>query len=391
MIDLTALTQAFHHHYPGIPEPPQIFFAPGRINLIGEHTDYNGGLVFPAAITFGTYGVVSPREDGLVRLFSHNFELVGEVTLDLQAPMHKADHEDWTVYVKGVIATLVAKGYTLTKGCDVYVQGNIPNGAGLSSSASLELLFVELLCALNDHSLAPIDKAKLAQQAEHWVGVNCGIMDQFAIAMGKAGHAIQLNTGTMAYTYAPVDLGAYQLLIMNTNKQRELAESKYNERRQECEQALALLDTSLPYLCSLTVDDFHNLNQGLAGSPILFRRAQHAITESHRVAQAAKVLEAGDLPAFGQLLNDSHASLKQDYEVTGNELDTIVALAQAQPGVLGARMTGAGFGGCALALVHGDQVAAVQDAVAKAYTQAIGYAPTFYTCTLGSGVGRVCP
>lgn len=388
MINATDLNTRFHQHFTPTNDTPQLYFSPGRVNLIGEYTDYNGGFVFPAAITFGTYGVVRPRTDNLIHMFSGNFPDVGVQTLALSATdTPKSEH--WTVYVQGVVATLQASGYTLQHGFDVYVFGDIPNGAGLSSSASIELLFIEILNELNSLGIDPVEKAKLAQKAEHWVGVNCGIMDQFAIAMGREGHAIKLDTNTLDYTYAQVELGDYQILIMNTNKKRELAESNYNVRRSECEQALAMLDIPHSYLCDLSVAEFDKLSHKLSDHLPLFKRAKHTISESERVTQAVEALAKGDLKTFGQLLNASHASLRDDYEVTGKELDTIVAFAQAQPGVLGARMTGAGFGGCAIALVHSDHLQAVQEQVATGYTQAIGYAPTFYTCTIGGGTGRV--
>ena len=367
-----------------------MYFAPGRINLIGEHIDYNGGFVFPAAITFGTYAAITKRDDGKVALYSGNFAADGVIVFDLTDLERRAD-EPWSVYVKGVIDAFFKAGYEIKQGFNAYIEGNIPNGAGLSSSASLEVLIGVILEDLNGLSVGGVDKALLGQKAENdYVGVNCGIMDQFAIAMGKKDKAIKLNTDTLAYEYADCDLQDYQVLIMNTNKRRGLADSKYNERRAECDAALELLQTKadIGHLCDLTEAEFDKISQVLTAEN-LFKRAKHAISENDRVKLATSALATGDLPAFGKLLNGSHMSLKDDYEVTGLELDTIVALACKQEGVLGARMTGAGFGGCAIALVHQDKLAEVQDAVAKGYEEKIGYKADFYVAAIGDGAGKL--
>ena len=368
----------------------KLFFSPGRINLIGEHIDYNGGFVFPAAITFGTYAAVTTRNDGKVALYSGNFEKDGIIEFDL-ANLVREDNEPWSVYVKGVIDVFVKAGYEIKQGFNAYIEGTIPNGAGLSSSASLEVLVGQILEDLNDLSVSMVDKAKLAQKAENeYVGVNCGIMDQFAIAMGKKDHAIRLNTNDLSYEYAVCDLKDYQVLIMNTNKRRELADSKYNERRAECDAALELLQTKadIAYLCDLTVADFNEISEVLKEEN-LYKRAKHAVTENERVKLAVTALADGDLVAFGELLNGSHISLRDDYEVTGEELDTIVSLAWKQEGVLGARMTGAGFGGCAIALVHKDKLDVVEAAIAEGYKEAIGYEADFYVASIGEGTQRV--
>ena len=387
----TDLIRAFAQKYNTTETNCEVFFAPGRINLIGEHTDYNGGFVFPAAITYGTYGAIAKRNDRTVRLYSANFDHIGIKSFDLN-DLSKKDDDNWTAYVKGVVWAFEQAGYTLTNGFDAYIVGNIPNGAGLSSSASLELLTSEILQYTNDLTLDMIEKVKLSQKAENgYVGVMCGIMDQFAIGMGKLGHAIKLNTNNLDYDYAPADLGNYHILIMNTNKQRGLADSKYNERRGECEAALAILQKQQPltYLCDLSPEQFEGMSAELKQNDVLYRRAKHAITESARVLDAIAALKSGDIVKFGILLNASHTSLRDDYEVTGIELDTIVSLAQKQEGVLGARMTGAGFGGCAIALVHKDKLAGVEAAITDGYTKAIGYAPSFYDSQIGSGAGRL--
>ena len=364
----------------------RVFFSPGRVNLIGEHIDYNGGCVFPSAITYGTYAVVSPREDQKVRLYSGNFEDRGIIEFDLSDLSHTED-EHWSVYVKGVMVQFKEAGFNIPTGFDAYVFGTIPNGSGLSSSASLELLVSQILKELHGYEISMVDMVKLSQKAENsYVGVNCGIMDQFAIGMGKKDYAIKLNTNDLSYEYAQANLGDNSILIMNTNKKRELADSKYNERREECDKALELLQTQadIKFLCDLTVAEFEKVAHVLTDE-VLYRRAKHAVTENERVKLAIDVLSNGDLKEFGQLLNQSHTSLRDDYEVTGKELDTIVELACAQEGVLGARMTGAGFGGCAIALVQNDAVEAVKSAIAKGYKEVIGYDADLYVATIGDG------
>ena len=364
----------------------RLFFSPGRVNLIGEHIDYNGGCVFPSAITYGTYAIVAPREDQVIRLYSGNFEDRGMIEFDLTDLSHKED-ENWSVYVKGVMVQFKEAGFEIPTGFDAYVYGTIPNGSGLSSSASLELLVSQILKELHGYEISMVDMVKLSQQAENqYVGVNCGIMDQFAIGMGKKDYAIKLNTNDLSYEYAEANLGDTSILIMNTNKKRELADSKYNERRAECDKALELLKAQkeINFLCDLTVDEFNKISHVLTDD-VLYRRAKHAIHENERVQLAIEALASGDLNQFGTLLNQSHQSLRDDYEVTGKELDTIVELAWAQNGVLGARMTGAGFGGCAIALVENDSLETVKDAIAKGYKEMIGYEADLYVATIGDG------
>lgn len=381
----SAFTKVF-----GVKENIQLFFSPGRVNLIGEHIDYNGGCVFPSAITYGTYAVVSPREDRLVRLYSGNFEECGVIEFNLSDLSHTED-EHWSVYVKGVMEQFEKMGFEIKTGFDAYVYGTIPNGSGLSSSASLELLVSQILKELNGYEITMIDMVKLSQRAENdYVGVNCGIMDQFAIGMGKKDYAIKLNTNDLSYEYAEADLGDNSILIMNTNKKRELADSKYNERRGECDEALARLQTvaDINYLCDLSEEEFNRVSN-VINKDVLYRRAKHAVTENERVKLATHALAAKDLKRFGQLLNQSHKSLRDDYEVTGKELDTIVELAWAQEGVLGARMTGAGFGGCAIALVQNDALETVKEAIAKGYKEKIGYDAQLYVATIGDGTKTI--
>jgi len=390
-MDLLALKSEFVKNF-GKKEENEIvvYFAPGRINLIGEHIDYNGGFVFPAAITFGTYAAVTARNDGRVALFSGNFKEDGIIEFDLDDVSRVAD-EPWSVYVKGVVDVFKKTGYDVKQGFNAYIEGNIPNGAGLSSSASLEVLIGVILADLNGFELSGVDNALLAQKAENeYVGVNCGIMDQFAIAMGKDAKAIKLNTDTLDYEYADCDLQDYRILIMNTNKRRELADSKYNERRAECDEALEILqkETKINYLCDLTTSKFDEISHVLTKENLL-KRARHAVSENERVKDAVSALSTGNLGDFGKLLNASHNSLRYDYEVTGIELDTIVQLAQNESSTLGARMTGAGFGGCAIALVHKDSIDEVSNNIALAYKEKIGYEASFYIASIGDGARKL--
>jgi len=386
-MDLNGLKARYFEIFNGEEEELKLFFSPGRVNLIGEHIDYNGGFVFPAAITFGIYGAVGLRSDGKVGVYSQNYAEAGVILFDLSS-LERCEHESWSVYVKGVIDAFIKKGYALKQGFNVYIDSTIPKGAGgLSSSASLEMLIGQILDELNGLNIDMVSKIKLAQKAENeYVGVNCGIMDQFAIGMGKKDHAIKLNTNDLSYEYAVCDLQNYRVLIMNTNKKRELADSKYNERREECDRALACLQekTDITYLCDLIPLEFEQTSSVLEEKK-LYKRARHAVYENERVKLAIKALEQGDLLSFGELLNLSHQSLRDDYEVTGEELDVIVSLACKQDGVLGARMTGAGFGGCAIAIVHKDKLQSVQVAIAKGYKEIIGYYASFYVASIGDG------
>ncbi|MEW4353371.1 galactokinase [Streptococcus pneumoniae] len=367
-------------------EPDQTFFSPGRINLIGEHTDYNGGHVFPAAISLGTYGAAKKRTDQLLRFYSANFADKGiiEVKLD-HLVFDKDDH--WTNYPKGVLHFLQEAGHVIDQGMDIYVYGNIPNGAGLSSSASLELLIGVIAEHLFDLKLERLDLVKIGKLTENeFIGVNSGIMDQFAIGMGADERAIYLDTNTLKYDLVPLDLGDNVIVIMNTNKRRELADSKYNERRAECEAAVADLQVRLDIetlgeLDAKTFDEYSYLIQ----DENRLKRARHAVLENKRTLQAQEALVAGDLARFGRLMNASHVSLEHDYEVTGLELDTLVHAAWAQKGVLGARMTGAGFGGCAIALVERASVEEFQQAIEATYTATVGYAPSFYIAEIAGG------
>nr|WP_304216851.1 galactokinase [Fredinandcohnia onubensis] len=362
------------------------FFAPGRINLIGEHTDYNGGHVFPASITKGTYALARKRDDEKIRMYSMNFEELGVIEFDLRDLVYNKAH-DWANYPKGMLRYLREKGYEIETGVDVLFYGNIPNGAGLSSSASIELVSGVMFEKLFNLEINRVELVKIGQLVENkFIGVNSGIMDQFAIGMGKKNAGILLDCDTLKYEYAPIELDEHLILIMNTNKRRELADSKYNERRSECEQALAQLQKELDAqaLGNITSKQFEQ-HKHLIENETLQKRAKHAIYENERTLDALKALKAGDLVEFGRLLNASHTSLRDDYEVTGKELDTLAEAAWSQEGVLGARMTGAGFGGCAIALVEKDKAQAIIDAVGKIYEETIGYPASFYEVSIGDG------
>jgi len=368
----------------------QQFFAPGRVNLIGEHTDYNGGNVFPCAIDKGTYGLVSKRADRTFRMYSENFAELGVMEFTLDELVNDKKH-DWANYPKGVIKMFVEEGFKIDSGFDFLVSGNIPNGAGLSSSASIEMLTGIVLKDLFHLSIDPIAMALLGKKVENlFIGVNSGIMDQFAIAMGKKDHAILLDCNTLKYDYVPVVLKDEVIVIANTNKRRGLADSKYNERRAECDEALAELQTKLPIkaLGELSIEEFE-ANKDLIKSPIRQKRAKHAVYENQRTLKAQKELSAGNLAEFGKLMNQSHISLRDDYEVTGVELDTLAALAWEQPGVVGSRMTGAGFGGCTVSIVKKDKVDDFIKNVGEAYKNKIGYAADFYIAAVSEGARKL--
>lgn len=365
---------------------PRSFFAPGRINLIGEHTDYNGGHVFPASISYGTYALVRTREDRLIRFFSMNFPDKGIIECDLTDLSFNEEH-DWTNYPKGMIKYISEDSLKALSGMDILFYGNIPNGAGLSSSASIEMVTGVLLEGLFDISIDRLDMIKLGQRVENeYIGVKSGIMDQFAIGKGKKHHAILLNCQTLEYDYAPIQLDDHVIMIINTNKQRTLMGSKYNERRAQCEEALKDLQTELHLqsLGDLTTEQFEK-QKHLIQNETNLKRAKHVVYENNRTLKALELLRQGNLEQFGLLMNESHISLQYDYEVTGIELDTIVKAAWEQPGVLGARMTGAGFGGCAIAIVEKSKLDSFKDNVNKIYTNAIGYEASFYTASIGDG------
>ena len=366
------------------------FFAPGRVNLIGEHTDYNGGNVFPCAIDKGTYGLVKKRNDRRFRMYSENFADLGVMEFTLDELTNDKKH-DWANYPKGVIKMFLEAGQKIDSGFDILFSGNIPNGAGLSSSASIEMLTAIVLKDLFHLSIDPVEMAQLGKKTENlFIGVNSGIMDQFAVAMGKKDNAILLDCNTLKYDYVPVVLKDEVIVIANTNKRRGLADSKYNERRAECDEALAELQTKLPIkaLGELSIEQFE-ANKDLIKSPVRQKRAKHAVYENQRTLKAQKELSAGNLAEFGKLMNQSHISLRDDYEVTGVELDTLAALAWEQPGVVGSRMTGAGFGGCTVSIVKKDKVDDFIKNVGEAYKNKIGYTADFYIASVSDGAKKL--
>lgn len=365
---------------------PRTFFAPGRMNLIGEHTDYNGGHVFPASLSFGTYALGQKRDDQVLRFYSMNFPEAGIIECDLNSLSYN-EAAGWANYPKGMLLYMKDAGKPILHGADILFHGNIPNGAGLSSSASIELATGVLANGLFDLNVERIPMVKLGQKVENeYIGVNSGIMDQFAIGMGKANHAILLDCQTLDYRYAPIVLADHTVVIINTNKQRTLAGSKYNERRSQCEEAVRELQQKLAIgsLGELSAEQFEE-NKHLITDPINRKRAKHAVYENLRTLEALEKLQQEDLAGFGRLMNESHISLRDDYEVTGIELDTIVQAAWDQEGVVGARMTGAGFGGCAIAIVEKEKAEKFKSNVNKKYLEVVGYEATFYTAAIGDG------
>lgn len=366
------------------------FFAPGRVNLIGEHTDYNGGYVLPCALTLGTYAVARKRSDSSVRLYSENFPEFGIIELSLEDLTYNAAHF-WGNYPKGVASILNEAGYVPDTGFEVVYGGNIPNGSGLSSSASIELVTAVMLRNLFGWGLSMAGLAAFARKAENeYIGVQCGIMDQFAIGMGQADHALLLNTDTLAFEPVPLKLDKHRIVIANTNKQRGLADSQYNQRTVECGEALQAIQACMPvkYLCDLSAEAFSNCGNAIS-DPVVWRRARHVILENTRTLEASNALKTGDIQEFGRLMNESHISLRDDYEVTGIELDTLVELAWNQPGVVGARMTGAGFGGCSVNLVETEAVDAFIHEVGRGYEDRIGYPASFYVVEAGDGAREI--
>lgn len=364
----------------------KVYFAPGRVNLIGEHTDYNGGHVFPCALTMGTYAVARKRNDNKLRFYSMNFEKLGvlESTID---ELKYEQKEDWINYPKSMIWALKSEGYKIDTGFDIVYNGTIPNGAGLSSSASIEVLTGFVLKDLFNLKIDMVKMALLGQKAENqYVGVNCGIMDQFIIANGKKDCAVFLDTATLEYEYAPVKLENEKIVIMNTNKVRGLGDSKYNERRAECEKALEELQEKLNIktLGELTEEEFEE-NKDLIKDENRQKRAKHAVYENQRTIKAVEALKDNKIDLLGELMIASHNSLRDDYEVTGKELDTLVEESLKQDGVVGARMTGAGFGGCAVSIVKKDKVENFIKNVGKAYKEKIGYEADFYAVEIGDG------
>ena len=367
------------------------YFAPGRVNLIGEQTDYYGGHVFACALTLGTYGLARKREDRTFRFYSVNFEKLGvvETSLDDLVPHKEAS---WTNYPKGVMWAFEKRGYRLDHGLDILIWGNIPNGSGLSSSASLEVLTgVILKDIFGFDQVSMVDIALIGQDAENnFNGCNCGIMDQFASAMGKKDHAIYMDTNTMTYEYAPVVLKDAKIVITNSKVKHSLVDSAYNDRRNESETALRELQTEVEIqtLGDLTEEEFE-MHKNAIQDPIRQKRAKHAVYENQRTIRAVEALKNNDVELFGKLMNASHQSLRDDYEVSCEEIDILVDLAQAMPGVLGSRITGGGFGGCTVSIVKNDTVDRFVEEIGKAYQEKVGHEAEFYVVEIGDGAGRL--
>lgn len=367
------------------------YFSPGRVNLIGEHTDYNGGHVFPCAISLGTYALVADRQDNKTLIYSMNMADKGVI----EFPMSGFSYDkakDWANYPMGVVKVFEDAGHKAEHGFDILIYGTLPNGSGLSSSASIEVLTALILNDAFDFGLDMVEMVKLSQKAENtFVGVNCGIMDQFAVGMGKKDCAILLDCNTLSYRYSKIALDGASIVITNTNKPHSLASSAYNVRRAQCEHALNELKEVKPELNALGELSNEAFNQlaGAISEPLERQRARHAVLENNRTLEAVKALEANDVMKFGKLMNESHYSLRDDYDVTGKELDTLAELAWQVDGVIGSRMTGAGFGGCTVSLVKNEAIEAFKEKVGKVYTEKIGYAPSFYVANIADGTHRV--
>lgn len=368
----------------------KLFFAPGRVNLIGEHTDYNGGNVFPCALNIGTYALVKERTDNTCRFFSLNFTDLGTIEFSLDDLAYNEQH-DWANYPKGVMVEFVKRNIVIKHGFDIVFYGNIPNGAGLSSSASIEVLMGTIL---NSYTTKPFDAIQIAligQAAENnYIGVGCGIMDQFASSMGADKHAILLDCNTLKYQHVPLDLQGYKIVIANTNKRRGLADSKYNERLAECQAALKIVQQryDIKALGELTEEQLESVKD-LFDNPTIFKRAYHAVSENQRTLKAVEALHKNNLTEFGKLMAESHKSLQHDYEVTGTELDSLVAHAWKQDGCIGSRMTGAGFGGCTVNIVAEDKIDTFIKQVGTDYNKDTGLTADFYVVTPSNGAHEI--
>ena len=387
-MNLPQLYEQFFHLYGKTERMPRCFFAPGRVNLIGEHTDYNGGFVLPCAIQYGTYLLIRSTTDPVVRLASSNMDFRTEIPL---AELSEKVNDQWVNYPLGIIDQLQQLNIPVA-GFDMLYSGDIPNGAGLSSSASIEMVTAYALTVLmNATQLEMIDLVKLSQRAENeFVGLNCGIMDMFAVGMGKKDNALFLNCMTLEHKRVPLVLGGFRLIIGNTNKRRGLADSKYNERVTECQLAVTYLsrDMSISKLGEISFMQFYKMQETIPDE-LIRRRARHVISENQRVLNAVSSLLKGDILQFGALMNASHESLRDNYEVTGIELDTMVSAAQKINGVVGARMTGAGFGGCTVSLVREQAVDLFIDQVGREYQEKTGIKPDFYLAEIADGVREI--
>ena len=375
----------------GDSEGARFYFSPGRVNLIGEHTDYNGGHVFPCALTLGTYGAARKREDNKIHLYSMNLDSFGVVEASLDDLTNKKEY-NWANYPLGIVWAFKEKGHTITSGFDMVIWGNIPNGSGLSSSASLEVLTGVILTDLFEiKDLSMTDLALIGQYSENnFNGCNCGIMDQFAVAMGKKDHAIFLDTSDLSYEYAPCVLDGAKIVITNSKVKHSLVDSAYNDRRNECAAALKALQSELDIqaLGDLTPEEFE-AHKSLIKDEIPLQRAKHAVYENQRTIDAVTALKAGDIERFGKLMNQSHISLRDDYDVSCEEIDILVDLAWKIPGVLGSRITGGGFGGCTVSIVKNESVDTFIETIGKTYLEKVGHEAEFYTVDIGDGASRL--
>ena len=375
----------------GDSEGARFYFSPGRVNLIGEHTDYNGGHVFPCALTLGTYGAARKREDNKIHLYSMNLDSFGVVEASLDDLTNKKEY-NWANYPLGVVWAFKEKGHTITSGFDMVIWGNIPNGSGLSSSASLEVLTGVILTDLFEiKDLSMTDLALIGQYSENnFNGCNCGIMDQFAVAMGKKDHAIFLDTSDLSYEYAPCVLDGAKIVITNSKVKHSLVDSAYNDRRNECAAALKALQSELDIqaLGDLTPEEFE-AHKSLIKDEIQLQRAKHAVYENQRTIDAVTALKAGDIERFGKLMNQSHISLRDDYGVSCEEIDILVDLAWKIPGVLGTRITGGGFGGCTVSIVKDESIDTFIETIGKTYLEKVGHEAEFYTVDIGDGASRL--
>lgn len=376
----------------GDSEGARFYFSPGRVNLIGEHTDYNGGHVFPCALTLGTYGAARKREDNKIHFYSMNLDSFDVVEASLDDLTNKKEY-NWANYPLGVVWAFKEKGHTITSGFDMVIWGNIPNGSGLSSSASLEVLTGVILTDLFEiKDLSMTDLALIGQYSENnFNGCNCGIMDQFAVAMGKKDHAIFLDTSDLSYEYAPCVLDGAKIVITNSKVKHSLVDSAYNDRRNECAAALKALQSELDIqaLGDLTPEEFE-AHKSLIKDEIQLQRAKHAVYENQRTIDAVTALKAGDIESFGKLMNQSHISLRDDYDVSCEEIDILVDLAWKIPGVLGSRITGGGFGGCTVSIVKNESVDTFIETIGKTYLEKVGHEAEFYTVDIGDGASRLC-
>lgn len=375
----------------GDSEGARFYFSPGRVNLIGEHTDYNGGHVFPCALTLGTYGAARKREDNQIHFYSMNLDSFGVVEASLDDLTNKKEY-NWANYPLGIVWAFKEKGHTITSGFDMVIWGNIPNGSGLSSSASLEVLTGVILTDLFEiKDLSMTDLALIGQYSENnFNGCNCGIMDQFAVAMGKKDHAIFLDTSDLSYEYAPCVLDGAKIVITNSKVKHSLVDSAYNDRRNECAAALKALQSELDIqaLGDLTPEEFE-AHKSLIKDEIQLQRAKHAVYENQRTIDAVTALKAGDIERFGKLMNQSHISLRDDYDVSCEEIDILVDLAWKIPGVLGSRITGGGFGGCTVSIVKNESIDTFIETIGKTYLEKVGHEAEFYTVDIGDGASRL--